>query len=315
MSSKSISLKVSSKDLKKIDSELSKSGIYTNIHKKDKSIEKTVNYSSEFLSPKVVSDLKSNITFFTNSQSIKNVFCVWDKYEINDKCQIPYGMYVPIRKRRSYIETTTRTKEGIVTVTKTIIQDNHIERFKCKNNKCEFVANPKTHLCKLHTCLHDKCEQRADPKTHLCNSHINSVESLTNKISNMKIEESSDVKQIVESISKLVILEGYECETCKVCSFECLRAYYLSKGLTIANTGIYIMNSVYKDMYGVYPYPNTPYAIREAPSWQLLDRFGGVMTIEEFRASFKKFIIKDTFKTCNLIPCPAVFQIKLANIK
>lgn len=73
------------------------------------------------------------------------------------------------------------------------------------------------------------------------------------------------------------------------CSFECTKSYMIQEN----NFDMYLLSFLVKVVSGMENVNVTP-----APSWKLLQTFGGELTIEDFRKNQKVF----SFLTCPLVP-------------
>lgn len=300
-------LKVSKEDRKKIDKELALSGVFSNLDKKDKTVEKTENFheTRNLFTPKILSEMKTNITFITNSSNSQiQQYCAWDRCELDNECPIPNGIYVPISRRKaSYMEITVYETNGKASTTKTMLENHQVNKYICSFKNCNFVANPYTKLCDQHICKIEGCKSIC-VKNRLCKDHTE-IDLLSNDLKHLKIKDET------KTISKLFINNEYNCECVKVCSFECMLAYKKSQGITIANKCTAIISSLYKDIFGFYPYPNTVHQIKDAPTWQLIDRYGGCLSIKEYRKTLKKLKIEDRHTNYTMIPVPKMFVVKV----
>lgn len=75
------------------------------------------------------------------------------------------------------------------------------------------------------------------------------------------------------------------------CSYHCIVAYiYDSPNNIRYRDSLHLLMHMHEQTFGFYPKTN----INPAPSWQLLEDYGGHMTIQQFRDSFKTTIIAET---------------------
>lgn len=291
-------------DITEIDKGFYASGMLTNIGKnteKDKkttAIKPEVNYGLEL----------GKINFFVASNDVSNPFssslckidtkedniqyCIWDGCPINEKCQFPKGINVVLDKKRSYSEVkTTAINENmrnmpIYNISRTYLTKQELLRIKCKTTECLFAANPKTHLCVA------------------CMTHVTPKDTEGKKKDDGK-KKKDEKKDYEEMVNTLVIDEGYKCMNCKVCSFECMKAYLESCSRIAAQNGLYCINPLYKDLTGISIYKSRD-QIKAAPSKTLIKQYGGNMTVDEYRASFRKlkFTNLEHFYKTTTVMCP-----------
>jgi hypothetical protein len=75
------------------------------------------------------------------------------------------------------------------------------------------------------------------------------------------------------------------------CSYPCIVAYIDDSPNNIRyRDSLHLLMHMHEQTFGFYPKGT----IHPAPSWQLLDDYGGHMTIQQFRDSFKTSIITET---------------------
>lgn len=80
------------------------------------------------------------------------------------------------------------------------------------------------------------------------------------------------------------------------CSFNCCKAFIQNnKNIPIYTQSEYLLNKIYKDLFET----TEKFHIEPAPDWRLLEKYGGPLSIDEFRKNFYKidYITKDEYMT------------------
>lgn len=242
------------KDLNEIDKKFLLSGMFDNLSKKEigteiKQEKKEIGFErnkSLFIIPKCVSD---------------KFYCAHDGCLIDDKCQFPNGLNIVIDRIRphiytvvgqtTYMESKEKTESEIPKIYKSYLLQSEISKRVCKNKGCMFYANIKTGFCTIHT--KKKNDEKKDEK-----------------------KDETDI------ISKLDTTDKYVCLTTKVCSLNCMKAYFKKDTNPIFKKALYIFPGVVKALTGVYPIKHG-FDIKESPSKNLIDVYGGHLTINEYR--------------------------------
>lgn len=97
-----------------------------------------------------------------------------------------------------------------------------------------------------------------------------------------RFDEKLAIAGIKSDASDLFETEGV------FCSFPCCKAYILSQRSARYNESAALLAQLFSTFY------NRPPDYPIAPSWKLLDSYGGHLTIQQFRASFGKLEYEET---------------------
>jgi hypothetical protein len=183
---------------------------------------------------------------------------------------------VPKEIIKTTLPSNTSLKFNIVT---TFDKNKDVRKIKCFH--CKHYV-PETDLpLSLPIKYYPKTRYTVQRHCALINTKIEKNSENENMI---LFKETYTDKQYEKLQNKENISEEYfNCEGV-FCSFNCMSSYCREQNINNIKyrESFMLILMMYKKFFG-----KIPYKLQDAPSWKLLEEFGGHLTIEEFRKSFQ----------------------------
>lgn len=188
--------------------------------------------------------------------------------ELNEK----YKISIPTN-------TTTNITSDDETTTEVVFHDEFRKIHRCCVSKINF-ASPNTYCCfwdrHPFTGMSVGC-----PISYNSSKVVRTYNSVMSKDTFVVRESVSKSQKVQPEITKIQNQNYYETDGI-FCSFNCALAFAIdNRHNPMYNQSISLLYKLYKDVFG-----EKYTSIITAPSWRVLDKYGGTIDINKFRSTF-----------------------------